>query len=453
MIIPVLIVIIITALFVVLLMFIKGTSKQERSAKKRSINLQRKGSAALIKEYEKKLSHDSHNVMALEGIGDLYFEDKNWEKVWGVYKTLYDISAAHPEIDIGKSTQRMGIAALNLNRLDDAINSFLISGKKNPDSFETNFSLGKAMYLKQIYDKAVVCFKKCKLLAPENGASNEYLGMSLFKCQKYKESLPFLKKALDEHPENKELLYDMAVAMSESGHGDKAIKVFMHLRPDPQFGALSCLEAGKMHERQKDFKSAIADYEIAFKLQNVPEQTLLQLKYRCANDYIALHNISSGLALLKQIQAVKSGYKDVDNLVSRYQELNQNQNLQVYMLSGTSDFVAICRKIIQLFYKDAFVKVEDVAVATESVEISCSVESNKWESKSLFRFYRTQTVIGDINVREFHSKMRDAKCDNGVCITMGSFSESAHKFTEGRPVDLVEKEQLSKILKKINMFS
>ena len=49
--------------------------------------------------------------------------------------------------------------------------------------------------------------------------------------------------------------------------------------------------------------------------------------------------------------------------------------------------------------------------------------------------------------------MRDAKCDNGVCITMGSFSESAHKFTEGRPVDLVEKEQLSKILKKINMFS
>ena len=154
-----------TALFVVLLMFIKGTSKQERSAKKRSINLQRKGSAALIKEYEKKLSHDSHNVMALEDIGDLYFEDKNWEKVWGVYKTLYDISAAHPEIDIAKSTQRMGIAALNLNRLDDAINSLLISGKKNPDSFETNFSLGKAMYLKQIYDKAVVCFKKCKLLA------------------------------------------------------------------------------------------------------------------------------------------------------------------------------------------------------------------------------------------------------------------------------------------------
>ena len=71
----------------------------------------------------------------------------------------------------------------------------------------------------------------------------------------------------------------------------------------------------------------------------------------------------------------------------------------------------------------------------------------------MFRFYRTQTVIGDIYIREFHSKMRDAKCDNGTCVTMGSFSESAHKYIEGRPLDLIEKDQLSTVLKKINMFS
>lgn len=451
MIIPILIVIIVIALLVVILMMSKGSGKTDRSAKKRSSNLQKKGSYALIKDYEKKLSHDPHNVMALEGLGELYYEDKNWEKVWAVYKTLYDISAAHPDINIPKTTQRMGVAALNLEKLDEAINALLISGKKNPDSFETNFNLGKAFYLKQVYDKAAICFKKCKLIAPDNSSCNEYLGMCLFKCSKYREALNFLKKALDEHPENKELLYDMAVAMSESGLSDKALKVFMHLRPDPQFGALSCLEAGKMHERLKDYKNAIADYQIGLKLQNVPEQTLLQIKYRCANDYIAIHDISSGLAMLKSIQASKSGYKDVDNLVMRYQELNQNQNLQVYLLSGTSDFVALCRKIISIFYKDGFVKFEDVSVASESIEIICTVESNKWESKSLFRFYRTQTVIGDIYIREFHTKMRDAKCDSGICVTMGSFSESAHKYTEGRPVDLMEKDELSKILKKINM--
>ena len=122
-------------------------------------------------------------------------------------------------------------------------------------------------------------------------------------------------------------------------------------------------------------------------------------------------------------------------------------------MSGTSDFVALCRKFITTYYKDSFVKVEDVQVSSETVEIVCAIENPKWESKQLFRFYRTQNVIGDIYIREFHGKIRDAKCDQGCCVTMGSFSESAHKYTEGRPIDIIEKDELVKILKKINMFN
>ena len=55
-------------------------------------------------------------------------------------------------------------------------------------------------------------------------------------------------------------------------------------------------------------------------------------------------------------------------------------------------------------------------------------------------------------IREFHGKVRDSKCDKGVCITMGSFSESSHKYIEGRPIDLIEKETLQKLLKKINVL-
>ena len=66
---------------------------------------------------------------------------------------------------------------------------------------------------------------------------------------------------------------------------------------------------------------------------------------------------------------------------------------------------------------------------------------------------KQQNVIGDINVRDFHSKLRDTKCDTGVCITMGHFSESAHKYIDGRPVDLIEKDELVKILKRINLFN
>lgn len=452
--IPVLIAAIVVILVIILTVVAKGGgSDKKKNDGKVSNRVQKKGANAVIKEYEKKLAHDPHNVAALEGLGDAYYGLQNWEKVWSVYKTLYDISAAHPEVNLAVVARRMGIAAFSLGKFEDALNSLLVSNKREPDVYETNYYLGRGFYEKNMNEKAIICFKKCKLIDPHKTDVNEYLARALFKLQKYKDSLPFLKKVLDEQPGNKELLFDMAVAMSECGMNDKALKIFVHLRPDPMYGALSCLEAGKMHEKTKDYKSAIQDYEIGMKLTAVPEQTLLQIKYRCATSYINTNNIAKGLQLLKQIQQVHAGYKDVDSLVLRYSELTQNKNLQTYLLAGTSDFVALCRKFISAYYTEGYVKIEDVAIASESIEVICSVESAKWEAKAMFRFYRTQTVIGDIYVREFHTKMRDSKCDNGFCVTMGSFSDSAHKYIEGRPIDLIEKDELCKILKKIQVFN
>lgn len=453
MIFSVLISIIIAAILVVIIMLVRSAKSKQNDISNVSQKIQKKGSSAVLKEAEKRLAHDPHNVSALEMIGDLYYQQKNWEKVWSVYKTLYDISAAHVEVNVPKATLRMGIAAINLEKYEEAVKALLVCIKKDPENFEGNFYLGKTFLNLGTYDKAIYCFKKAKMLMPENMEVTEMLATTLFKFQKYRDALPYLKRILDEKPDNKELLYDMAVSMEECGMGDKALKVFIHLRPDPQYGPQACLEAGKMHEKIKDYANAIKDYEISMKLPNVPEQIALQIKYRMANTCIAMNDISRGLSVLKQIQAQKAGYKDVDSLVARYSELNQNKNLQTYLMSGTSDFVALCRKIISAYYKDGFVKVEDVQIASESVEIICDVETSKWEAKQIFRFYRTQNIIGDIYIREFHGKIRDSKCDTGFCATMGSFSESAHKYTEGRPIDLIEKEELVKLLKKINMFS
>ena len=452
MIFSILIAVIVALLLVSIIFAIKGIKRKDEK-KDVTQKIQKKGKSAILKEAEKKLAHDPHNVPSLELIGDLYYGEKDWEKVWNIYKTLYDISSAHPEIDIAKSALRMGVAAYNLGKNEDAISALMLSIKKDPNNFECNMSLGRALMKANSFEKAVYCFKKCKVIQPENNEVNLLLGTALYKNQKYRDCLPFLKRVLDENPGNKEILFDMAVSMTECGMGDKALKVFMHLRPDPEFGAQACLEAGKMHERVKDFANAVKDYEIALRLPNVPEQIMLQIKYRLANTCIAMNDISKALTYLRQIQTAKQGYKDVDALVARYSELNQNKNLQTYLMSGTSDFVALCRKFISTYYKDSFVKVEDVQVASESVEIICEIETSKWEAKQMFRFYRTQNVIGDINVRDFHSKLRDTKCDNGVCISIGGFSESAHKYIDGRPVDLIEKDELVKILKRINMFS
>jgi len=208
-----------------------------------------------------------------------------------------------------------------------------------------------------------------------------------------------------------------------------------------------------IHERTKLYQQAVQDYEIGLKLENVPPDMQTTLRYRLANAYISLNNIAKGLFYLRQIQSTMPNYKDVGTLVQRYQELNSNSNLQTYLMSGTSDFVALCRKFVEAYYPNAVVKIEDISVATESIEILCSVESSRWEDTELFRFYRNSGAVGELYVRDFHSKLRDIKCDRGFCVTAGTYTEEAHKYVEGRPIDLIEKTTLVSILKKIDMLS
>ena len=283
-------------------------------------------------------------------------------------------------------------------------------------------------------------------MKPEASGINSPLGLSLYKAKHYRESLPYLKKALDENPENKEALFAMADAMNESGYGEKAIKVFMHLRPDPEFGAKACLAAGLFHLKAGQPDKAIQDFEIGLKHQNATPDVSIEIRYRLANAHFGM----KGIGYLQEIQAINPQYKDVPQLIARYSELNQNKNLQTYLMASSSDFVALCRRIVVKYYPKASARIADISVTPENVEILLNVEFVRSEETHIFRFYRTTGAVADLYVREFHARVTEAKADKGVCITAGLFSEEGRKYAEGRPIDLVDKNGLIKILKKVD---
>ena len=108
------------------------------------------------------------------------------------------------------------------------------------------------------------------------------------------------------------------------------------------------------------------------------------------------------------------------------------------------------RKFVTSYYTDSYVKIEDISVAAESIEVLCEVESAKWQDTELFRFFRSTGSIGELYIRDFHSKLRDLKCERGFCVTAGSFTDEAKKYVEGRPIDLIEKNKLVSVLKRID---
>ncbi|MBO5400384.1 MAG: tetratricopeptide repeat protein [Spirochaetaceae bacterium] len=441
---PILIAVIVVVGFIALLMVFSGSKGKSGKGSKQ------KSRQVIIKEATRKLSQNPHNPDGLIPLANLYFQEQLWEKAYPLYETMLNIAVAHSEINLGQASLRQGICALKIGKNEEAFKGLLQARKINPDSFETNFYLGQAFINNKEVDKAIPLLRKALTINKEVPEIYKYLGIALYQNHNFKESLPYLKRALDITPDDKELLFSMADAMKEGGSGDRAIKVFMHLRPDPEFGARACLAAGTIHQNAKQHDKAVQDFEIGLKHINAPIEVITQIRYRLAHAYLETSDISHALICLRDIQSTVPNYKDVPALIARYQELNQNSNLHTYLISNNSDFIALCRKIVSVYFGKAYVKVLDINAMSDCTEVQTEIETAKWEDSVLFRFYRTTGAIGELFIRDFHARIKDLKSGRGICFTAGTFTEEARKYIEGRPIDLTDKAGLIKILNRID---
>jgi hypothetical protein len=178
---------------------------------------------------------------------------------------------------------------------------------------------------------------------------------------------------------------------------------------------------------------------------------MVDLRYRLAQAYISKNDIARAMPLLQMIQTDTPGYKDVTVLIGKYQEMNANRNLQIYLMASSADFVALCRKIVMTYFPKAKVKITNIQVnKNEWADIQAEVDTPKWSDLIMFRFIRTQGSIGELIVRDFHSHLKEVKAGKGVCITVGIFSEEAKRYTEARLIDLIEKDKLTAMLNTVD---
>jgi tetratricopeptide (TPR) repeat protein len=245
-------------------------------------------------------------------------------------------------------------------------------------------------------------------------------------------------------------MFAMARSYHELGQEEQALKIFTHLRADPAIGPNAALFAGTIHLHTRQYDQAVADFEIGLRHENINPDLEVELKYRMAATYIKQQDIGNALLFLNAIALVSPEYKDVAQLLNRYRELNTNENLKVYLIAQTSDFVTLCRKIAVRFFADSKVKVTDVSIQkAEYADILTDITTPKWEESILFRFVRTTGTVGELILRDLYSRIKEVKAGRGLCIAAGSFSEGAKQFVEARLIDLVDKDRLMEHLRMI----
>jgi tetratricopeptide (TPR) repeat protein len=319
----------------------------------------------------------------------------------------------------------------------------------NPDVFEINYNLGYLEYRRKNYEKAASLLRAAYNEKPDHVGTQRYLGQSLYRVKKFNDALELLKKVVDSQPDDKEALFVMAKAYYELGQLEQAVRFFGHLRADPTFGPRAALMSGSIHFKSRQYEKAQMDFELGLRHESIPTEVLIELKYRLAVTYIQLQQVDKALPVLEEVHRINPDYKDVRQQLQRNRELSSNKNLQTYLIAPASEFVALCRRLATAFFDHARVKITDVSVEkNEYADILTEVETAKWVDTILFRFIRTNGQVGELLLRDFHSRIKDVKAGRGFCVTAGEFTEGAQQFVEARLIDLVGKDQLMKMLEK-----
>jgi tetratricopeptide (TPR) repeat protein len=410
-----------------------------------------KDHAQVLKDANRRLAQNPKDVEALQALGEVYFSEQAWEKAFKTYETLMEVAAGNPDIDEFAINRRYGLSALKLNRFEEAYKGLVVAHAVKQDDFETCYNLGYLEFQRRQYEKAIIYLRQATRLNMEHAFTLRYLGHALFKTKNYKEALGVLKRAIDLQPEDKESLFAMGESQFELGQPDQAIRIFSHLRTDPALGPSAALFAGTIHLNQRQFQKAVMDFEIGLRHPDIKVEVLVEIKYRLAAAYLKEQELSKAVNLLTEINQIYPNYKDVPLQLSRYKELNSNRNLQTYLMSATSDFITLCRKITLSFFPKAKVKITDISVQKNDwADILAEVETTRWSDVVLFRMIRSTGTTGELTLRDFHARIKDLKAGKGYCVTAGVFSDESKKFVEARLIDLMEKDKLMSLLNNID---
>lgn len=403
--------------------------------------------ATIIREANRRLAQDPKDANALLSLAELHYKDGNWDQALKNYSLLIDLVGANPELNEFEITLKNALCAMKLKQYEIAYKNLVIARTMKPDSFDVNYNLGYLEFLKKNYEKAAALLNKARQDNPEHPETLKYLGHSLFKTKRYKEASSMLRKTIELHPEDKESLFLTGQCYYEIGQHEQATKIFSHLRTDPAIGPMAALYSGTINLKNRKLDESIMDFEIGLRHENVKHETRLELKYRLSTAYIQKQDIAKAVNHLKDIQETAPGYKDVAAQLNKYKELNSNKNLQKYLMSTQSEFVSLCRRIVENYFPKSRTKILDISVnKNEFTDILADVNTSQWEDLILYRFIRTGGQTGELVLRDLYTRLKEVKAGRGFCLTSGAYTDGAKQFVEARLIDLIDKKELMKLL-------
>jgi tetratricopeptide (TPR) repeat protein len=405
---------------------------------------------AAIRYAKSVLGRNDRSPEAHWYLGECYLAEDRADLAVVEFKYITNYGKYTGMVTEKKVRSRLAHTYLELGHLDESQKEFILLSKKDPANYENYYYIAKLFEDRNYSDSALTNYKKVIALNPQHSESYMRMGVLYMKKQQLSEAKKSFLMSLKYDPQNLACYFHLGKIAKTSGDVSTALSHFEKAQRDPDLRQRALLEISNIYISKGDRNRAIAELERAIKLgeENVP--VVLALRHLLAQCREINKELILAVEQWEKIYAVNPKYKDVAEKLAVYSDLRADDKLKDFLTASQTVFQDLCTELVQsmgLAIQDVFIRNQDV------VEVFALESQSKWrnakKAPSIVKVFRSIDPISYDDIRVLYDQMRKINAMRSICITASKFSRAAIEFAQIRPIDLIDKEELTKMLKKI----
>lgn len=393
------------------------------------------------------LSRNEKNPDAHWYLGECYMSEGRADLAVAEYRYIVYSGKFTPIATEVRVRERLAEAYYRLGQLDESQKEWILLTKINPQNFYYHYHVAKLFEERNYTDSALRNYKKVITLNPQHAESYFRIGVILYKKRVFPEAKKAFITALKYDQQNYRSYYYLGLISKSVGDTSSALTQFEKAMKDQEVKQRCLLERGSIFAMKGNIERAIQELERAEKLGEEDLPVILATRYLLAKCYEINRNLERAIELWEKIYNKNPKYKDVAEKLAMYSELRMDDKIKDFITASNLKFQKYCEELIRfmgLEVQDVFLKNSDL------VEIYALETQSKWrnakKTPTIVKIFRSADPIGYDVIRGLYDQMRRDNAMRGICITASRFTKSAIEFAQIRPIDLIDKDELTKLL-------
>ena len=400
------------------------------------------------------IAKDPKNPEAHYFMGLAYLNDNQNELALDEFRIVDRTGITSKNINEHELRIHMAELYTKTNKIEEALKEYALLAQKKANDFEVYFKMGELFDLKGNKQQAAAYYMKTLQIKKRHVPALYKLGLIYFDFKKYADAKKLFTLLKAENPNDWKVYYYLGVIDKNEGNAKSAIANLEKATRDKELKVKALAERGMVYATAGKHELAVIEFERALNNLNGESQNfVLNLRYCLANTYEALRDIHNAVKQWQMIQSVKAGFKNVGEKLSVYQDSTMDDSMKDFMTATNEDFIEICKNIA--IAKEHNVEELNSVDNGECIEMLVSESNNGWinlkKKLKIMRIYRSCDPIDERQIREIVDFVKAKEYFKAFIISSGGFTERAIAFVQERPLELIDKNELQKILKNISV--